>query len=136
MRAINPLDDESAYVGLRLGPPPATADPPDKADRKRTTGPARRRFRLLRRFWRCPATPGLSTAAVAVWCYLWFLADPAGQCHPSLSRIGALVGISRRHAQRAIAELRAAGFLVVIVKGSNTGENRANVYKIGVHHEE
>lgn len=104
--------------------------PERRKQKARKPGKASYRFRFVMRFWKHPATPLLSHAAQVAWLYCWALADPQGECFPSLARIAKRIGCSRRHAKRAVRELRQRGYLDVLKVGSNRGEHRANRYKL------
>lgn len=98
----------------------------------RKPGDPKGRFRLVARFWRHADTAKLPHAVQAAWLYLWFLADGKGICYPSLKRISERLGCSRNYAKQLVADLKRAGFLVVLVPGSSRGGNRANEYQIRI----
>jgi hypothetical protein len=115
------------YIGRVIRPCEPSAPP--EARRAKAKGTARKRFRLFNRFWRHPATPTLSHAEQAAWCYLWALADVRGLCFPSYARIAQRLGCNKRHARRLVARLLAAGFVVLVSRGS-ARRRQANCYRL------
>lgn len=123
------MNAEPDYLGRVVDPAckPISGPSPGMARR-----PRKGAVSLACQFWRHDATPQLSHAAQAAWCYLWSLAiaNDRRECWPSKRTIAERLGCSRRRVQMAMSELVAAGYLRLIRRGSNLGERRANRWRL------
>lgn len=72
----------------------------------------------------------LSHRARAVYMYLRDLSDADGKCWPGVKRIAADLKLSRRTAQRAIADLEKAGYLKRNERFRDNGSRTSNLYTI------
>ena len=72
----------------------------------------------------------LSHRARAVYMYLRDRSDAEGKCWPGVKRIAADLRLSRRTAQRAIADLEKAGYLKRNERFRDNGSRTSNLYTI------
>src|SRR6516162_1457073 len=92
---------------------------------KQNARAAHRWFRVQNRFMELAT--GIGPLGIAVYVCLAWRADQDGTCYPSLSKIAADVGISRRAVIRVIKTLASTGLLQVKSRSMN-GKMQSNVY--------
>lgn len=68
--------------------------------------------------------------AVAVYMYLKSRANKDGSCWPGIKTIAAELNLSRTTVQRAIRDLRLAGWISVNPRYRENGSNSSNTYSI------
>ena len=84
----------------------------------------------MSRFESVYADERLTHRARAVYLYLRDRADAEGKCWPGVKRIAADLHLSRRTAQRALADLEHAGYLRRDGRYRANGSRTSNLYTI------
>lgn len=72
----------------------------------------------------------LSHRAVTVYIYLWDRSGPDGECWPSLSTIAKELKLSKSTVQRALQDLRKAGFICTEQRYRKNGGKSTLLYKL------
>ena len=76
------------------------------------------------------ADENLTHRARAVYLYLHDRADAEGKCWPGVKRIASDLHLSRRTAQRALADLERAGYIKRDERFRENGSRTSNLYTV------
>ncbi len=78
----------------------------------------------------CLYRSGLPNRAIVVYLYLADRAGQKGNCFPSVPRIARDTGLSERTVQRAVLDLKKAGFVHVDGRLRKNGADSSNLYTL------